>query len=147
VGLRNDVTYRTDPEHAADNRWIHRPRMDWVAASRRHDVGSVEARIFGDLRHLIDVRRATPQFHAATPLEVVDLGDPSVFAFVRRHPQGTLLAIHGFADAVRAVSVGGVFGATAGTCTDLLDPAALVGPDVTIPARGVRWLVESGARA
>ena len=25
------------PAHADDNRWLHRPRMPWEAAARRHD--------------------------------------------------------------------------------------------------------------
>lgn len=29
----NDYSYETTPEHAADNRWVHRPRMDWARAA------------------------------------------------------------------------------------------------------------------
>ena len=36
-GLRNDATYLDDPHKRDDNRWMHRPAMDWDAAGRRHD--------------------------------------------------------------------------------------------------------------
>ena len=29
IGLLNDVGWADEPEHAADNRWVHRPRMPW----------------------------------------------------------------------------------------------------------------------
>ena len=37
LGLLNDPAGREDP----DNRWMHRPFMDWTAAERRHDPASV----------------------------------------------------------------------------------------------------------
>ncbi len=94
IGLRNDYGYREDPAHASDSRWLHRPRMDWVAAERRHQPTTLEGRIFGGLRAIIDARRSSPELHAAIPVDVVEVGDARVFAFVRRHPIGTLLALH-----------------------------------------------------
>ncbi len=35
LALRNDSGYLDDPELAPDNRWMHRPPMDWAAAARR----------------------------------------------------------------------------------------------------------------
>ena len=35
LALRNDTGYLADPERAPDNRWMHRPPMDWAAAARR----------------------------------------------------------------------------------------------------------------
>ena len=29
LGLRNDYDFADDPEHADDNRWVHRPPMPW----------------------------------------------------------------------------------------------------------------------
>jgi glycosidase len=29
IGTLNDYTYRDDPAHASDSRWVHRPRADW----------------------------------------------------------------------------------------------------------------------
>ena len=35
LGLRNDPAWADDPAHREDNRWMHRPPMDWEAAERR----------------------------------------------------------------------------------------------------------------
>src|SRR4029453_15643265 len=86
--------YLDDPALAADNRWLHRPAMDWELAARRAEPGTVAERIFAGLVALAEARRRTPQLHAATPVEVVDLQQPQLFAFMPRHPLGTLVAAH-----------------------------------------------------
>jgi amylosucrase len=94
IGLLNDYGYVDDPDHAADSRWVHRPRMDWSAAERRHEPRSIEGRIFAGLRALVVARRSLPQLDASAPAEVLDLGHPHLFGFVRRHPLGDLVAVH-----------------------------------------------------
>ena len=94
LGLRNDRSYLSDPKLAADNRWLHRPWMDWEAAERRHDPAQVEGRIFAGLRHLARVRSGLPALHAAVESEPVDLGNGAVLALRRRHPAGTLLGLY-----------------------------------------------------
>src|SRR3954469_17232464 len=50
LGLRNDLGYEADRARAEDNRWMHRPPMDWTAAERRHDPATVEGRLWAGLR-------------------------------------------------------------------------------------------------
>src|SRR4029453_16134961 len=102
LGLRNDHSYLDDPALAADNRWLHRPAMDWATARRCREDGTVERRIFSALAALATARRRRrpsppspapapprrdpPQRHAAPPVEVPDLQQPQLLAFLRRHP-------------------------------------------------------------
>ncbi len=142
LGVLNDRTYADVPDHRADNRWLHRPVMDWVAAERRHRPETVEARVFADLLHLIGVRRGAPQFHAATPLDIVDSGDPGVLAFMRSHPAGTLTALYNFTEARRSVDAAVVSIATPGDLVDLLDGSVMaVDQAIEVAPLGVRWLV------
>ncbi|MCS6846124.1 MAG: alpha-amylase family protein, partial [Anaerolineae bacterium] len=60
IGMLNDYGYRDDPAKAGDSRWVHRPRMDWTAAARRHDPSTIQGRIFGGLKRLIALRKAEP---------------------------------------------------------------------------------------
>ncbi|HVO43679.1 MAG TPA: alpha-amylase family protein [Aggregatilineales bacterium] len=60
IATLNDDSYRNDPAKAADSRWIHRSAFNWEAAERRHDDGTVEGRVFGDLRSLIRIRKSMP---------------------------------------------------------------------------------------
>jgi amylosucrase len=88
LGLLNDAGWADDPAHAADNRWVHRPRMPWPQVEAGEDPHGITA----GLRHLLDVRRSLPHLHAASPTEVWDPRDPRVLLVVRRHPTGPLLA-------------------------------------------------------
>ena len=105
LGLTNDYSYLEDPNHRDDNRWMHRPRMDWEKAARRNTPGTVEYEIFSGTRALVNARKHTPHLHAATDTEVVDEFHPHIFSFVRRHPLGALLAVHNFTENPRYVSL------------------------------------------
>jgi len=98
LGMLNDQRYLHDPDHRADNRWLHRPPMDWTAADRRHLPGTVEARVFHGLLAILRARGRTPQLHAQTPAEVLDTGHAKAFVQLRRHPLGPLAAIYNVSD-------------------------------------------------
>ncbi|MDP9241282.1 MAG: alpha-amylase family protein, partial [Actinomycetota bacterium] len=42
LALPNYYEYTDDPEHADDNRWVHRPPMPWDRAERRNVPGTLE---------------------------------------------------------------------------------------------------------
>ena len=86
LAMRNDTVWAADPAHADDNRWLHRPAMDWDAARRRHD-DSVEGRMFGALGRLREARAASPSLRADAATTVLWPDDPHVLAYVRRHPR------------------------------------------------------------
>ena len=46
LALRNYYDFVEEPDHADDNRWVHRPPMPWDLADRRHIEGTVEYRIW-----------------------------------------------------------------------------------------------------
>jgi len=97
IGLRNDYGYLDDPDHAADNRWLHRPAMDWHAAARRRLPGSVEQRLFDGLQAILKARKRTPQLHATSSTEVLAV-HPKLFVTLRRHPLGPLLGVYNLSD-------------------------------------------------
>ena len=94
LGLRNDYDFDADPEHADDNRWVHRPRMPWDVAERRHQPGTVEHRVHSGLRHLVAVRASLPALEASVETEVLDPVNPAVLVWVRNSPTQTLVAVH-----------------------------------------------------
>jgi amylosucrase len=103
LGLLNDHSYEADDHLKHDGRWMHRPKMDWSRAERRHDPASIEARIHGGIRHIIARRRATPHIHAANPTAILDLGIDGIFAFSRRSPVGPLLCVFNFSEAWQSI--------------------------------------------
>jgi amylosucrase len=83
IGTTNDRRFLEDHRKAHDNRWIHRPQIDWVKAERRHNRGSVEARIFDGLKKMVAVRKSVPAFADYNNRELIDTGNPHLFVFLR----------------------------------------------------------------
>jgi amylosucrase len=106
LGLRNDPSWAVDPAHARDNRWMHRPEMDWEAAERRHDESTVEGRIWDGIRRLAEVRRATRAVHAQGAGEPLWTGNDHVFALRREHAGHELLLLANFSPHEQAVPAG-----------------------------------------
>jgi amylosucrase len=100
LGLLNDPAGREDP----DNRWMHRPFMDWAAAERRHDPATVEGRLWAGLRRLVAARRSTPAIHVQGRSEARWTGNDHVFALWREQAGERLLVVANFtADRQRVV--------------------------------------------
>ena len=104
IGLLNDYDFAETPELGGDNRWLHRPHMDWQKAARRHEPDSVEARLFKRLVEIIRARKRTPHLNSSYDTEIVDTGHPHVFTHVRQHPLGNLLAIYNFSEEAQELS-------------------------------------------
>ncbi|HET6209504.1 MAG TPA: alpha-amylase family protein, partial [Jatrophihabitans sp.] len=94
LALTNDPDWAAEDGHGGDNRWTHRPRMDWAVAALRHDPASVPGRMFAGLRGLAGCRAGLPQLHASMPAEVLEPADPGVLPVLRSHPIGPLLGLY-----------------------------------------------------
>jgi amylosucrase len=101
LAMVNDPDWAGEPGHEDDNRWAHRPRMNWTLAERRHDLSSVEGRVFAGLRHLAAVRGSLPHVEASVAAEVAAIADPGVLPVLRRHPLGPLLELFNVTDGWR----------------------------------------------
>ena len=83
IALLNDRSYLDDASKAHDNRWMHRPRMDWERAANAQRGEWVEGRVFNGVKHIIGRRKAMPEFAATVPTRIIRLANPAVFAFMR----------------------------------------------------------------
>jgi amylosucrase len=98
VGLLNDYEFGSVPEHAHDNRWLHRQRMDWDrVADARAGRGAV-AQLFAGVKHIVARRKATRQLVASAPTRVLPTGNPAVFAFLRLADEGPLCGLFNFTE-------------------------------------------------
>ena len=57
TGYTNDYTYLQDPSKSYDNRWMHRPVIDWKKNERIEVEDTVEERIFSATQRLIRLRK------------------------------------------------------------------------------------------
>jgi len=60
VGYTNDYSFRDDPGKSYDNRWMHRPIIDWKKNKLADKEGSIENRIFSQTQKLIQIRKQLP---------------------------------------------------------------------------------------
>jgi amylosucrase len=145
LGLPNDRHWADDPLHATDNRWMHRPPMDWHAAARRRDPATVEGRIFASLQQMAAVRASLLALRAGSTTSVLDTGNPHVLAFGRRHERGAqFLGLANFSDSPSEVSeqfLEWVLGPH--RAVRLGSPLVrLTGPGIWLPAWGWAWVAD-----
>ncbi len=104
IGLFNDYTYLNDLQKAVDNRWMHRPPMDWARADQRHDPSTIPGRIYRQMQVLIQARKCIRELHAGTPSEILRTGNPHVFAFARKYPGSAFVGLANFSDRYQTIS-------------------------------------------
>ena len=56
----NDYSYLTDIGKSYDNRWMHRPIIDWAKNKKTEEKGTIEERIFSATQLLIGLRKKLP---------------------------------------------------------------------------------------
>jgi amylosucrase len=93
LGLSGDEEWAGLPSQAGDNRWMHRPHMDWLVAQRRHDPETVEGRVFAGLRALGAVRRTVPSFGLGGATQLLDSPDARLLTYLRTHPRGDAVLV------------------------------------------------------
>lgn len=140
VAQFNDYYYRDRPAHADDSRWVNRPYRPEVAYAARHDPATTAGRVFGRLRRLLEVRRATPEF-SGNDLVIFHTAHPSVLGYQRPGRDGAVvLVLANFGDHPIGIEADTL----AGFVPEAFDLIAEQGLDlrdgVELPAHGLAWL-------
>ena len=104
LGLLNDHSYQFEPDLAADNRWMHRPKMDWAAAAGRGDGQGVNGRLFQGICRLIEARKQMDAFHAQASKRPVWTNNDHVFGLLRHSPRGQVLVLGNFSDQPQTIT-------------------------------------------
>ena len=145
LALTNDYDFVKVPEHADDNRWLHRPAMPWALAETRADLSTVHGKVFNAIRHLGRTRRNLPQLHAATQTEVLVPHDPAIVLFVRRHAAGLYVGVFNTSDSWRTFPGGylrslGLGGDSARAFEHLQGQQLSLLDEIAIPPYAAWWL-------
>jgi amylosucrase len=84
IGMTNDYGYLQVPEHAKDNRWMHRPKFDAIKDKKKYETGTMEHKIYHRLRRLIQLRKETREFSDQNNIVRIDTRNERVLAYVRQ---------------------------------------------------------------
>ena len=60
AGHTNDYSYLNDPDKSYDNRWMHRPIIDWHKYELLDVKGTIEQKIFFATQRLLNIRKRIP---------------------------------------------------------------------------------------
>jgi amylosucrase len=105
LGLFNDNDFVLDPEKADDNRWIHRPRMDWnLAEDAAQGKTQIASRIFNGISQIANARRTSPALHASVTTKVRSGRGNGVAIFERNHPAGQMIQVYNLSEDSRWIS-------------------------------------------
>lgn len=168
VATLNDPDWASVAGHADDNRWVHRPVLDWQVVDASTATKEPEYPTVGTLvgsgpaptdrvnaaaltRHgltrILQARKLLPNLHGSVGAEAMSSPDPGVLAVRRAHPLGPALGLFNVTETPRVVSAAWLYGRG----VDLLyfvdaisgRPPAQdeAGTMVRIPPYGSLWLV------
>jgi amylosucrase len=96
-GALNDYTYLSDPAKAGDSRWVHRSKRRWEARDDLTDADTLEWRFYNELVKLIGIRKTLAALYNGG-MQVVDAGNPHLFAYARQHHARRVLMVNNFSD-------------------------------------------------
>jgi len=102
IGMLNDYGYESDAEKIGDSRWLHRADFDWERAEARRDSSTIPGRIYQDLLRLIQIRQQNPALDRAET-EIVDSGNPHVFAYFRTSGDHSVLVLANFSESPQPI--------------------------------------------
>ncbi len=98
IGTLNDYSYLEYDSRKHDNRWMHRPRINWDNVELRNKRGTVQQRIFDGLNNMIAVRKTIYAFADFNNRELIEVSNEHLFVFIRinRRFQESVLVVANF---------------------------------------------------
>lgn len=96
VGYTNDYSYLQDDSRFYDNRWMHRPVIDWEKNKKIEIQDSIEQRIFEATRKLITLRKKLVQFSDYKNIVWISPHNIHVAGFIRTSIQKNLYCFFNF---------------------------------------------------
>ncbi len=131
----NDYDYVNDPGKQDDNRWVHRPVIDWKKADRIRRKNTIEHQVFSGISHMLKLRRQHTVMADRNNFMLPDISNEHLFAFVRTSENGLpILVIANLTEAEQNLEAGCLFqaGLDSQQVRDLL-----TGENLTLQAHGI----------
>ncbi len=98
-GYTNDYSYTTDPGKSYDNRWMHRPLIDWLKNDKIYIPGSPEQKIFDGTKRLIALRRSNIAFSDYNNLSWLKPHNIHIAGFIRSFNEQRIFCLFNYSNA------------------------------------------------
>jgi amylosucrase len=96
AGYTNDYSYLQDSGKSYDNRWMHRPVIDWNKNKRIYETGSTENKVFSATQRLINIRRKLPMVADTSNLVWMTPHNEHVAGYIRPDGEQQLYGVFNF---------------------------------------------------
>ncbi|SEG14735.1 alpha-amylase family glycosyl hydrolase [Algoriphagus boritolerans] len=100
IGYTNDYSFQNDPGKSYDNRWMHRPVIDWEKVRKVEIEGSIENRVFFGTKKLLEIRKQKPLFSDSSNISWLSPHNIHVAGFIRRLGNERVYCLFNFCDKV-----------------------------------------------
>ena len=104
VGYTNDYTYLNDSSKSYDNRWMHRPQIDWQKNDLYKLKNTVAQRVFTATQQAIAIRRSNPVFNDVNNIDWMAVHNKHIAAFVRYNDVTKVICLFNYASTVQGLT-------------------------------------------
>ena len=98
VGYTNDYSYLKDEGKSYDNRWMHRPIIDWNKNKKAKQKGSVEEIIFTATKKLLQLRGELPMVADRSNLTWLTPHNVHIAGYIRQKEEQRLFCVFNFSN-------------------------------------------------
>lgn len=83
VAYQNDYSYLHDPGKSYDNRWMHRPNIDWQKNAKAKKEGTNEFQVYSATQKLIQLRKNLDVVSDRKNIDWMTSHNPAVVGYIR----------------------------------------------------------------
>ena len=98
LGYTNDYSYLEDSAKSYDNRWMHRPIIDWQKNEKRKQLKSVEAKVYTSTQRLIQLRKKLPVVADIKNISWIKPHNIHIAGFIRASANQQLYCLFNFSN-------------------------------------------------
>ncbi len=103
-GYTNDYSYLDDADKDYDNRWMHRPVIDWEKNKNASKKGTVENKIFSLTKKLTGIRASLPVTADKKNLTWIHTGNRHIAGFIRAWEKDRVYCLFNFSEYPHQIS-------------------------------------------
>lgn len=98
VGYTNDNSYLNDAGKSYDNRWMHRPIINWKKNQMKDVEGTIENRIFKGMQRLLSIRKKLTAIADKSNLTWITPHNIHIAGFVRATREQQIFCLYNFSN-------------------------------------------------
>ena len=98
AGYTNDYSYQKDAGKTYDNRWMHRPVINWNKNEKINIEGTIENEIFTATQRLISIRKKLEAFGDYKNITWLSPHNIHVAGYIREHENQKIICLFNYAD-------------------------------------------------